>query len=124
MADESIATIDRQLSNPPNKRSTIMPSRKLIQSQMNIHSEKEMYPKNVKSNFNLSFNNSFNTSFGATAQQNKNPTVVRTATHSLEDTIDMEQKPEVSFTAEANNSKGKMLISQGKFSVDIEKLEE
>ena len=67
---------------------------------MNLHSEKEIYPKNaepsslknsqIKSNFNLSFNNSFNTSFAATAQQNKNPIELRTATHSFENTIDME----------------------------------
>ena len=48
----------------------------------------------------------------------------RTATHSSENTLDIDQKPEVSFTAEANNSKGEKLISHGKFSVDIEKLEE
>jgi len=80
----------------------------------------------IKSNFNLSFNNSFNTSFGTGAQQStsKNIAVPKTTEHSTENSLSVEQKPEVSFTAEAENSQGQKLISHGKFTVDVEQLEE
>ena len=127
MADESIATIDRQLlgthSLPP-QRSSFIPSTNHIQPSLNQFSDQDAYSNNaeniknskIKSNFNLSFNNSFNTSFaGAGAAKNEEQPQAKQVQN---------QKPEISYSAEAQNAKGQKFLSYGKINVDVEKLEE
>ena len=77
MADESIATIDRQLLGTHSlpQRSSFIPSTNHIQPSLNQFSDQDAFSNNaeniknskIKSNFNLSFNNSFNTSFAGGA---------------------------------------------------------
>ena len=126
MADENIATIDKQLISQTEQPRTRKDSTPLAALPKNTAGK----GSNIKSNFNLSFNNSFNTSFATNNNNGHNrdgSNLIATdaqKTTSSESPISQTQPPTVTLMAQATNEDGKKLISHGPLTIDLTDLEQ
>ena len=129
MADENIATIDKQLISQTEQPRTRKNSTPLVALPKNTAGK----GSNIKSNFNLSFNNSFNTSFATNNNNGHNrdgsdkaaAAAQRVPTqHSSESPISQSVPPTVTLMAQATNEDGKKLISHGPLTIDLTDLEQ